>query len=272
MGSSKHPSSLMSSVLRSFKVLEAVARMQPVTLGTLMKSFDLSKSTLQRTLTTLEAAGWIQQVSSESRAWEITSHALLVRPRLLEGDTLYARSRLPMVQLRDVTDETVHLSIFHPPSSMVLVDRVDSHQMVRAMGTIGEPALMHATSLGKAVLAYLPDPAVDLVLAGQLKQSTPNTIVDPDELLEELRLVRECGYAVNRSEGRRAVCAIASPIFDAKGEPVAGICISMPDSRFAEDRVAEWGSLVRAAAETISLHRVNEPVHSITVAAHPSGA
>lgn len=259
MGSEKHPSSLMSSVLRSFKVLEAVAKMQPVTLGTLMKSFDLSKSTLQRTLTTLEAAGWIQQVSTESRAWEITSHALLVRPRLLEGDTLYARSRAPMVDLRDATDETVHLSIFRPPSSMVLVDRVDSHQMLRALGTIGEPALMHATSLGKAVLAYMPAAAVDLVLQGELAQSTPNTIVDPDELREELRLTRERGYAINRSESRREVCAIAATIFDAKEAPVAAICISMPESRFSEDHVAEWGELVRAAADKISLHRISVP-------------
>jgi IclR family acetate operon transcriptional repressor len=67
--------------------------------------------------------------------------------------------------------------------------------------------------------------------------------------------IRHEGYAVNRDQFRPEVCAVAAPVLAADGTPIAAVAISMPDSRFAPDKVPHWGELVaQTAAEISSRH------------------
>jgi IclR family acetate operon transcriptional repressor len=67
-----------------------------------------------------------------------------------------------------------------------------------------------------------------------------------------LRRVRERGYAVNHNQYRPGVCAIAAPVLDGDGMPVAAVAVSMPDSRFDPGRLAELGRLVTGTAGEIT--------------------
>lgn len=245
--------SQMSSALRTFTILEEVARQQPVSLSELVQIFDYSKSTVQRTLTTLEAAGWIMRSNGDSTRWEVSPRSLIVRPRLLDGGELLARAQEPMTWLRDQVNETIHLSVVDKLDSMVLIFRVDCSQVVRTFSPIGDISPLHATSTGKALLAYLPQEQLDSALAGQHEQYTNFTVTERDQLLLQLAEVRRLGYAINDREYRSAVSAIGAPIFDAQGMPIASICISMPSSRFTRDIGREFGKLVREAADRISV-------------------
>ncbi|MCU1483067.1 MAG: transcriptional regulator [Subtercola sp.] len=249
----KRSTSQMSSVLRSFRVLEKVAELQPVSLSQLVADFGYSKSTVQRTLTTLESAGWIHQSSPDSPLWEVSARALAVRPRALTGTDLIARARGPMTELMNATDETIHLSILNGPTSVALIDRVDCTQSVRTFSPIGDISPLHATATGKAILAYLDPAEVELVVSGTLKGYSANTITQPERLRDELQLIRQQGYAVNNTEYRPTVSAIGAPIFDAASKPVASICISMPKTRFDPRQAERLGRLTRAAADLISL-------------------
>jgi Transcriptional regulator len=231
----------MKSLLRSLRVLEAVAERQPVAVGELARELGLPKSTVQRMLLTFHEAGWLRQVRGDVTRWEVSARILAVRPAALKGGHLYTAARGPMAELRDATNETVHLSVLDDLNCMVLIDRVDCDQVVRTFSPIGDMSPLHSTSIGKAVLAHLAPRDVEEVIARGLERHSPTTITDPDELRRELADIRKRGYSVNRGEYRPAVCAIGAAILDAEASPVAGICISMPESRFHPDRGAALG-------------------------------
>jgi IclR family acetate operon transcriptional repressor len=246
----------MKSVTRSLRILEAVAQHQPVTVGELTKLFGLPKSTVQRTLVTLAEAGWLRANRKDTTRWEIGARVLAVRPAALQGSSLFAAAREPMVRLRDAVNETIHLSVPDALQCMVVVDRVDCDHPVRTFHTIGDNSPLHATAVGRAVLAHLPKQDVEELIAGGLERYSDTTPADPDALRAELDRIRSDGYAVNRNQYRPGVCAIAAPILDEEGTPLAAVAVSMPESRYDEDQLPEWGRRVAEAAAEITGRRL----------------
>src|SRR5690606_29934611 len=104
----------------------------------------------------------------------------------------------------------------------------------------------------RAVLAHLPKRDVEELIARGLERYSETTPADPEDLRAELRRIREDGYAVNRGQYRPDVCAIAAPVLDEDGTPLATVAISMPDSRYDADAVPEWARLVAGAAAEIA--------------------
>jgi len=254
MSEEKRSFAQMSSVLRSFEILESVAELQPVSLRDLVARFKYSKSTIQRTLTTLESAGWLRQTDSSS--WEVSARSTRVRPRVLTETDLLERARGPMQELMEQTGETIHLSLLNGYSNVILIGRADSDQPVRTFSPLGDISPLHATSIGKAVLAHFPPTELEEYLAAPLQKYTDATIVDTEALRQELAEIRTRGYSVNRREYRPTVASIGAPILAASGDPIGGICISMPDSRFREEQVDELGQRTRSTAEAISAFSV----------------
>lgn len=246
----------MKSVTRSLRILEAVAQHQPVTVGELTKIFGLPKSTVQRTLVTLAEAGWLRANRKDTTRWEIGARVLAVRPAALQGSSLFAAAREPMVRLRDTVNETIHLSVPDALQCMVVVDRVDCSHAVRTFHTVGDTSPLHATATGRAVLAHLPKQDVEELITQGLERYSDATPTNPDDLRAELDRIRVDGYAVNRNQYRPDVCAIAAPVLDEEGTPLATVAISMPDSRYDADRLPEWGRLVADAAAEITGRRL----------------
>ncbi|MDX2758488.1 IclR family transcriptional regulator [Streptomyces europaeiscabiei] len=245
----------MKSVTRSLRILEAVAQHQPVTVGELTKIFGLPKSTVQRTLVTLAEAGWLRANRKDTTRWEIGARVLAVRPAALQGSSLLTAAHEPMVRLRDALNETIHLSVPDALQCMVVVDRVDSDHPVRTFHTIGDTSPLHATAVGRAVLAHLPKQDVEELIAQGLESFTDTTPADPEELRAELDRIRTDGYAVNRNQYRPGVCAIAAPVLDEAGTPLASVAVSMPDSRFDAERLPEWSRMVAETAAEITGRR-----------------
>ncbi|MGW1920962.1 IclR family transcriptional regulator [Streptomyces massasporeus] len=242
----------MKSVTRSLRVLEAVAQHQPVTVGELTKIFGLPKSTVQRTLVTLAEAGWLRANRKDTTRWEIGARVLAVRPAALQGSSLFAAAREPMVRLRDAVNETIHLSVPDALHCMVVVDRVDCDHAVRTFHTIGDTSPLHATAAGNAVLAHLRKSEIAEVTAGTLEGYGEETITEPGQLRAELHRVRERGYAVNHNQYVPGVCAIAAPVLDGEDTPLAAVSVSLPDSRFESGRLPELGRLVAGTAAEIT--------------------
>ncbi|MER5224979.1 IclR family transcriptional regulator [Streptomyces flaveus] len=246
----------MKSVTRSLRVLEAVAQHQPVTVGELTKIFGLPKSTVQRTLVTLAEAGWLRANRKDTTRWEIGARVLAVRPAALQGSSLFAAAREPMLRLRDAVNETIHLSVPDALQCVVVVDRVDSDQAVRTFHNIGDTSPLHATATGRAILAHLPKADVDELVERGLERFSDSTPTEPAELRAELDRVRADGYSVNINQYRSGVCAVAAAILDEDGTPLASVAVSMPDSRYDPDRLPEWGRIVADTAAEISARRL----------------
>ncbi|MFE7765172.1 IclR family transcriptional regulator [Streptomyces sp. NPDC057438] len=246
------------SVTRALQILEAVAQHQPVTVGELSKLLGLPKSTVQRTLVTLDEAGWLRANRKDTTRWDIGARVLAVRPAALQGSSLFAAAREPMIRLRDALNETIHLSVPDGLQGAVIVDRVDCTHALRIFFAIGDISPLHATASGRAILAHLPTADVDEVVRRGLERFTDATPTDPGQLLVELERVRADGFSVNRNQYRSGVCAVAAAILDVDGTPLATITVSIPESRYDAARLPELGRLVTDTAKEIAARRTGE--------------
>lgn len=241
----------MRTVLAAFGVLEEVADRQPAGVGELSRSLGLPKSTVQRALRTLWTAGWICPTGAEVTRWVLTSRALHIGQRAVADIGVRDASLPVMHELRRQTGETIHLMV-REQDRAVLIERVETAHPVRAVVPLGSSAPVHGSSNGKAMLAPVPTAEVRSIVGDRLVRYTENTIVDWQEFLHELAVVRERGYAVNRGEWRSDVAAVAAPIFGSEGGPVASLSVSTPSARMPLELCEHYGPAVAEAARQVS--------------------
>lgn len=241
------------TLIRGLRVIEAMASTTPpVGVGELSRMLDLPKSTVQRLLRTLELEGWADTSPEPMTRWQLSPRLLSVARRGVPARGIRDAAMPHLVELGRETGETIHFCVPDGTRQLILIERIDSVHPVRTFNPIGAGTGFHNSAAGKAWLSTLPDDELRARLSGTLVRTTSNTITDVSTLLSQVRQARDCGYAVNVAENRDGVCAIGAAVTDPVGHPVATVSISMPDSRFAEARLSEWGELVRDTARAIS--------------------
>ncbi|OLT03010.1 hypothetical protein BJF90_27260 [Pseudonocardia sp. CNS-004] len=244
----------MRSVAAALAVLEAVSENQPAGVSELARALGLPKSTTHRMLATLSDLGWIRATDDAPTRWLITSKASAIGSRLQPAQELRAAVVPVMRELSAATGETIHFSV--PDQRwIVLIDKVEGENEVRTTAAIGHRAPAHATSAGQAVLAALPESVCRTLLsAAPLEALTPKTVVDLDELMAELAVVRERGYARCLQGRHNDVAATGAAVLNSVGSPVGALSISMPVHRFPRRLWAGYGRLVMEAAASCSAY------------------
>lgn len=249
-GSSTEPTAIRS-VLNALRTLEELSRRQPLGVSELSRALGLPKTTTHRSLQTLFEAGWIRPSEMEATKWVLTSRSLTVGLAGSVEGNLRELALLEMTRLRDATGETIHLAIPDSPR-LVIVARVDGTNSLRTFLPLGTQAPLHATASGRALLAAMPDDAVEEVLDSGLEQFTPSTLVDREDIRREIARTRERGYALNVSEWRADIAAIGVSIVSRARVPVAALAISMPMSRYQEIDKAPVAALAISACRRIA--------------------
>jgi IclR family acetate operon transcriptional repressor len=236
-------------VVRStFRILEELARSQPLGLKEITQNTAIAKSTVFRILNTLVQIGYV--IRDVNRNYRISP----MLGRLVNEESIYEELRrlaLPlMLELRDKFGETVNLGV-QEFDKVTYIEVVPSEFALRLQESRGASVPAHASALGKAILAFSPQDQVEqLVRHHQLELLTPNTIIRPDELLAEIKRVRTAGIAFDRGEGSLLAICIGTPILDAQGNAVAAMSISGPASRFNPKRGSPViTSLLKATTE-----------------------
>lgn len=240
-----------STALKALRVLEAVAAgTGPATLGDVAARAALDKSTTYRMLSTLVVAGYVRQ-DAGSRRYSLSYRVVSLSRNLLADDEVFQLTRGVLDGLSQTTGEAIHLCVLDGRES-VLVQRVKGTQLVAVEFQVGDRSPLHCTSIGKALLAYQEAELVDAVIAAGLPRLAVNTIVEPESLRRELRLVRERGYAIDDHEFADSMRCIAVPIFERDARVRMGISISGPDSRFSIDHLERLRGPLLAASRTLS--------------------
>jgi len=237
----------LQSVTTALEVFEIVALHQPIGVSDLARRIGIGKSTVQRCLVTLQAAGWLRPEPGLQTRWVITSKTFTLGRHV--ADTGHLRtSVLPvMEQLRDATRETIHLVVADGREA-VLLERLESPQAIRIFLPLGTHGPLHASATGKAILSRYSEAPIADYLAHELKAFTSKTINEADSLRAELQAARRRGYAMAIDEREIGASAIAAPIVDGSGKPVAALSISCPTSRFSKAVRARYADLIVAAA------------------------
>lgn len=232
----------MKSVETVLRLLEEVSLRQPVRVGELARDLEVPKSTAQRGLKTLEGLGWV--ASDGDAQWRLTTKTFRVGSRYA-GLDLRTHVMPTMREIWERTDENVHLAV-RDGDHVTLIEKLDSRRAVRTFQGLGATAPLLATSTGKAIVAFLPDDERERLVTEGQPAYTGTTITQVDALRTHLDEIRELGYAVNRGEWRDDVTAVAAPVLDMTGVPVAAISVSSPAHRLTDDLVTVYGEMLRS--------------------------
>lgn len=236
---------------RALGLLEALAVAPDQQLIGLAEQVGLNKATAFRHLKVLERRGYVTQDPASKRYG--------LGPRLIElGFTAHGQLTLPRVAgstmraLRDKYNETVHLGVLIG-GEVVHVEALPSTHTLTMASSVGERSHVHATALGKCLVAWLDPAAIDSVLASDgLAKHTASTITDPAELIDHLARVRAQGYAIDDGESSNGIRCLSAPIRGGHGDVIGAVSVSGPAERLTKRRVAGMRDEVLRSAEEIS--------------------
>lgn len=237
-GESPEPSSeFVQSLARGLGVIRAFDAEHPsLTLSDVARRTDLTRAAARRFLHTLQTLGYVR---SDGRAFALT-------PKVLElGFSYLSALSLPEVvqphleALSREVDESVSAAVL-AGAEVVYVARVPTRRIMSVRITIGTRFPAYATSMGRVLLAALPDAAVaDILTLLPPEPLTDRTLTDPEALAAELVRVRAQGWSLVDGELEPGLRSVAAPVRDRTGTVVAAVNISTSATRDTVDRVRE---------------------------------
>lgn len=247
------PLSQVPALQRGLAILEVLAtRPGGATQAELAAQLDLPQTAVHRIAQALELLGYVQRVPG-GRTLRVTQKLLLLGQPYSGSRSLIETCLPAMRQVLDLTNETTQLCVL-AGSRCVIIEQLASRHPFKYVVDPGSQAPVQCCAPGKAILAHLEEEALEPVLAGiEFHRHTPNSIMHLRALRRELAGVRACGYAIDRAEHFEGIHCIAAPLKDAHGNAFAAITIAGPSTRIPEDRFAEWGEAISAAASDAAL-------------------
>jgi len=241
----------IQSLDRAMLILETLADRGSSTLSELSAALDQSPATVYRVLVTLEGRG-IVELDRVEQLWSVGPRAFRIGSAFLRRTSLVERARPVMRQLMVQTGETANLGVARG-DAVLFVAQAETHASLRAFFPPGTMSPLHASGIGKALLAQFESERLsDFYAAAALTRFTRHTITEPQSLAADLAAIRARGYSVDNEERSEGMRCVAAPIFNALGEAVAGLSVSGPAARVTVDRTAEIGALVQTAAQGVS--------------------
>jgi len=225
----------IQSVSRALDILEVLsASGEETTLGEIAEATGLNVSTCHHILLTLMNRGYVGQ-NKRGAGYYLGSRFLSLSSSDLRRTSLVELAMPELRALNHATQENVHLAVMQGTDLEILAG-IESPLAVRAhTDVIDFSTAAHATAIGKSILAWLPDSEIANIMAEKgLARFTANTITNPAELMEALRLVRRYGFAFDREELLPGVACVGTAIRDNAGTVLGSISCTLPQSRATE--------------------------------------
>ncbi len=239
----------VEAAARAFRVLEVFsADPGPLSLGEIARAAGLGRSAVQRSVHTLLRLGYLRQ--SGPRGGVTLGLRIFDRSfDCFRSDPLFERAMPLLIELRRETDERADLSVFDD-LTMLYVLRLQSRRETFRAGLAGSRIPTFCSSAGVAVLSQLPDDEVeDILTRSDRRRITPYTVTELPAIREKIAVARRAGFALASQELQIGIVAVAAPVLDAGGRPVAAIHItaSLAD-RSPQTMCRQFGPLVAEAA------------------------
>ena len=219
----------------------------------LAAELGLSKATVHRLLHTMQRFDLIEQ-DAQGERFRLGLKLQQLGSRAVASRTLRSEAHRFLLEMSRRSRETVSLAT-PAPGGAICLDRLDSpHTVIAVCTPVGSLFPAHSTAAGKAILAYLADSEIEQVVRRTgLRQYTPFTITQLPKLKENLRLIRQRGYAVDHQELERGLSGVAAPVFCAHERVIAAVGIAGPTQRFRGKELAEKVALVTEIAARLAM-------------------
>jgi IclR family transcriptional regulator, KDG regulon repressor len=239
---------LINSILRASNILKCFSGDKThFKITELARHLGLDRSTTYRILLSLEKAGFVEK--DETGTYSLGLAAFEIGNAYLMQTDLIQVSKPIMADLASKVQETVHLAVLSD-IEIVYVDKVDSPRTLGVISKLGQRGPLHCTSLGKTLLAFQPeDEQARIIQRIRMNPFTSRTITTKPRLIEELRIIKKQGYALDRREIEEDVECIGAPILNHFGNVIAALSISGPQKKIGTPREKQFiHDVVKAAA------------------------
>ncbi|MBA1337122.1 MAG: Transcriptional regulator, IclR family [Firmicutes bacterium] len=242
----------INSIVRAIDILELYGHHErELGISEIARRLNLYKSTVHRIVATLEKKDILEQ-NRDTGKYRLGLKLYKIGITARDGNELIAISMPHLKELTRRTGETSNLVVMDGSMSMYLAQE-ESSRMVRMFTRVGARVLPHCNGAGKVLLAQMPQDQLEAVIAENgLKEYTKNTIRRREDLIRELKEVREKGFAVDNQEREEGVKCIAAGVKNRTGRVVAAVSISGPVDRFGDNRMGELVEMVKKCAASIS--------------------
>jgi DNA-binding IclR family transcriptional regulator len=244
MGTARPPQGAQAA-LRAIRLMKLFTATSPeLNLFEVSERAGLNKTTTHRLLQALSSEGMIDRDETTSR-YRLGAGLMALGVQALSSNDLRLRVRPTLKRLAQDTGETATLEV-PIDRSMLILDEVAGSHFVGAAGNVGTRWPLHATSTGKALIAF--DEQAMIRLGDDLPALTPRTIVQRADLEKQLALIRQRGFAETVDELEEGFSGVGTIIRGGLGEILGTLSICGPTQRMSDSRRARLGETIRAAA------------------------
>jgi DNA-binding IclR family transcriptional regulator len=236
---------------RAFRIVDMLAMSSMgLTKMEIATQLGIPYSTAFNLLNTMEECGYARK--DEGSGKYFIGFKFLSLANAHQSDSQLRQVAAPLLErLVERTGLTAHLGILDRGEA-IYIDKRESNGFFRINTWIGKRNYVHSSAIGKALIAERPMDEIDQAWEQGLPTRTPKTIRSVRKFKNELKSVRERGYAIDKEEDEIGGRCVAAPIRDASGEVIAAISVSGVASQLSDDRIAGLGALVCEACDQAS--------------------
>lgn len=244
------PQGLVPAVARAVAVMDLIARERgPISMAHVANALELPKSSVHGLCSTLLNFGYLRRTGTGELQ---IGPGVMSLAEAFVASTNVAGEFDSMFRAGKAPDETLILSVLNGNEVVYVGVRHGSRPLGLAF-TIGMRLPANLAATGKAMLAHLPASRVRALFPqSALPRLTGRGPATVSALLEELAQCRERGYSIDDEGVREGVVAMAAPVFDATGQPVAGLGVCLNKAVLNDEQVERQCQVVLNGARTLS--------------------
>jgi DNA-binding IclR family transcriptional regulator len=244
----QEPTSLIG-VERTVRILQALEQAESANLAEVSRRTSLNEATVLRYLLTLVPLGFVERLDTGRYrlGWELYR----LGQRALTGYVPREAVRPTMEALLAEFNETVNFA-YHKDDEVVIVEVFEGNRAIKKISDIGQSDPWHASALGKALMATMPDAEWRALLTQVgLPRLTAHTITSVSAMAKEIEQVRQRGFAIDHEESDEDLTCIAAVVPARTGKPQFAISVSFLTHRLPGDGLDQAGRRIVKAAEAI---------------------
>lgn len=244
--------SATSAVTRAMAILEWIAgRERPVSLAEVMEACELPKSTVHRTLLSLERQRLLQR-EPDGKRYTVGPRLSAMALEVLRNSPQKGARHAILQGLVDEVGETCNFTMLDG-NEVVYLDRVEAKWPLRLVLQPGSRVPLHCTASGKLFLSLMPlEQCKRLIARAPLKRYTDNTFTNPERLLKELERIRQEGIGTDDEEFLAGLIAVSVPVLDNRGRICATVAVHAPTVRMSLELARQHVPALRRAAAALS--------------------
>jgi DNA-binding IclR family transcriptional regulator len=244
-------SNFLRALETAFRILQIMSRTEGgVRVSELARTLQLPKATVFRILYTLQEIGYARK-DPVSRSY-ISVHGASWLNHDEARETLKKIARPYMEKLLTRFEQTVNLAVLDK-EQVLYTEILEGLRSIRMSANVNTYAPVHATAVGKSMLAFLhPTEAEEILRKRSRPKLTAKTVTSVQALLRSFKKTREQGFALDDEETEKGARCVAAPIFNSQGRPIAAVSISGPVSHMPPKTVKQVSVALAEATGRIS--------------------